>query len=860
MRYEEARHEAWYAIPEMIAQGVPLEQTLNAICDMIGLEVPDSINSIMLFDEDLNLLRLVAGKGLPERFRGAARQVPIGPDAAICGAAAFHGRLIMSPDLWADPNCQPYWDVARECDLRAGWSQPVLGRGGKLLGTFAIYYRVTGTPDPAQRKPIERAASLVALAIERDRDRRILEESEQRYRSLFAHNPHGVFSLGTDGLLKSVNHAAVGITGLSEARLVGMHYADFLPASERDRVKAAFEAVLAGEAQHYEIEIVNAVGERPTLEVTNLPMLVDGEVVGVYGIAQDVSERKDQETRLKILQRGVETSINGVVIADARQDDLPLIYANKPFLRMTGYSLDEVIGRNCRFLAGKDTDRKAVVELRRRIEQSRDARMTLLNYRKDGTPFWNDLFVSPVRDDRGQITHFIGVLHDVSVQKANEASLAHQASHEPLTGLPNRGLFEQRLNRACEQADKRKTLLAVLYIDLDDFKPINDTMGHAAGDQVIKSVARRLSTIVSPGDTLASVGGDEFLLLLPNFEDEGQVLATAERALRLLDKPHRVESKDVHVTGSIGIAVNNHAVDQPIELIQHADMAMYLAKRQGRNTFHWYSHDMTAAMNERVTLRRGLHDAIAASQFELHYQPLLDADDDSVRGFEALIRWQHPTEGLVSPATFIPLAEQTGQIVAIGEWVLARACSDLVALNRKMGTHYWMSVNVSPLQFHGRDFVDSLVRILRDTGLPARQLCVELTEGVLMENANATIDILQTLRGMGIEVFIDDFGTGFSSLSYLKYLPIDKIKIDRTFTRDITTNFHDSAIAQGIISMAHHLGLNVVAEGIETEEQRIFLAARGCDLFQGYLFARPMPLPDLSRYLGDRDNLAETNA
>ena len=845
-----ARDDALQSIQHMIAQEMPLEHTLAAICDMIESQQPDAMTSVMLFDSESNTLKFRAGGGsLPPGFRSAVAQIQVGPEEAICGTAAHWRHVVICEDIFNDPKCEGYVETCLAFGIHAGWSYPLLTKDNSLLGTFAVYQRKTGPPTDAQRVSIQRAASAAALAIERELDRFALRESEQRYSSLFTHNPDAVFSLDADGFLRSVNEAACNITGVSETDIIGLHYRDFVVPGDVSKVDLSFRGAVAGKPQRYEVDMLDASGVRRVLDVTNLPIMVDRKSVGVYGVAKDITLRREQETQLRILQRSVEATINGVVIVDATQPDWPMTYVNEPFLQMTGYSRDEVIGRNCNLLHGPDTDPDAIASMQERAAACREIRLTLLQYRKDGSTFWDDLFVSPVPDDNGEITHFVSIHHDVTAQKAHEDDLAHQANHEPLTGLPNRGLLERRLQAAFVEARRANSLLAVLYIDLDEFKPVNDTLGHGVGDSLLNTVARRLSAMLAPGDTLAGVGGDEFVMLLPNLEDWAQVVAVAERALNVLDRPHRIGAHEVHVTGSIGIAINEVSVDTPSVLIRHADMAMYLAKRQGRNTYHWYTDDITATMNERVTMRRQLHDALAADQFALHYQPLIEATTGRVDGFEALIRWHHPERGLVSPVSFIPLAEQTGQITPIGEWVMQRACEDMVAFNGAHGTSYTIAVNISPVQFHGRNFLGSLLDVLENTGLSPHLLKIELTEGVLMENTDAAIDILRTLRSMGVDVFIDDFGTGFSSLSYLKNLPINKVKIDRTFTREITTNAHDAAIAQGIITMAHHLGLEVVAEGIETVAQHEFLLARGCDLFQGYLFARPMPLEELPGFL-----------
>ncbi|WP_106477817.1 bifunctional diguanylate cyclase/phosphodiesterase [Phytohalomonas tamaricis] len=843
------RLEAQQAIQDMIARDVPLAHILNAICAMIERQTPEAISSIVLVDPIHQTLSLVSGGRLPQAYHDIVQNVPIGPEVGACGSAAYLELPVICEDIQADPRWENYKAVALQYGLRACWSFPVLTRNGQLLGTFATYYRTVRKPGQAEQELIACATSLVALAIERRNDRKILSESEQRYRSLFTHHPDVVYSLDLDGFFTSTNLASERASGLTEQDILGKHYSQLVVESDLEKIHAAFNRVKQGEPQHYEVSAFNAKGARIYLSITNLPIIVDGQVVGAYGIAKDISQRKVQEMHLRILQRSVESSINGTVIVDVLQDDMPIIYVNPPFLQISGYSLEEVIGRNCRFLQGPDTAPESVALVRQGIADRCEVHVTLLNYRKDGTSFWNDLFLSPVPNEKGVITHYVGVQHDISEQKLYEDRLAYLATHDPLTRLPNRALLEERLNHIHQKDTQQKGIIAVLFIDLDDFKPINDCLGHAFGDRLLVEVSRRLETLLTVEETLARIGGDEFVMLLPNLEHDGQAVDMAKRILALVAKPYHIDGEEIYLTSSVGIATSHDVLYQPSQLVQHADMAMYGAKKQGRNTYAIYSPDILTVANERVMLRRELDEAIKAGSFTLHYQPLICSADGSIKGFEALIRWAHPSRGYVSPAIFIPVAEQTGQIIRLGHWVLEQACRDIMTLNTSLGQQYSVAVNISPLQFHRKTFLENLRTILDETGFPAHLLDIELTEGVLMDHAKIAIERLNALRLMGISVSIDDFGTGYSSLSYLKNLPISTIKIDRSFVQEITTNPHDAAIAQGIVTMAHHLGLKVVAEGIETKEQYLDLTERGCDLFQGYLFARPMPLESLKAYL-----------
>ncbi|QFU00157.1 Phytochrome-like protein cph2 [Halomonas sp. THAF5a] len=847
--------EQQQAIQSMIVEEAPLDRTLEATCEMLEAQLQGGLCSIMQADDQGRELRLVAGRRLSAPYRQAIASVTIGPDIGACGSAAHRRELVVCRDLASDPRWTGLHHLVEREGLRACWSYPVLSRDGRLLGTFATYYRRPSVPDDQELERIVQAADLVALAMERAQDRRALWESEQRYRSLFTYNPDAVFSLDLQGHFVTANDHCAVLTGHSAEALRGRHFAEFLRAEDLAAVQQKFERTGNGEPCRYDLPVPHRDGTLHWLDLTTLPVVVEERIIGVYGIAKDVTREREYGTRLRILERSVEASVNGVLIADAGVAGLPIIYANDAFQRMTGYAREEVMGRNPRFLQGSETDPAAVQTLRRELAQHREVHVTLCNYRKDGTPFWNDLHISPVRDERGTVTHYVGIQHDISEQKAYEAHLTYHAGHDALTGLANRSLLEDRLVHDLELARRQGKRLAVLFLDLDEFKPINDSLGHAVGDELLRGVARRLSAAMRPGDTLARLGGDEFVVLLPDLHDPAEAGQVAERLLTIVSRPYRVGEHELSLSCSIGIAVSGAELAQPLELIQQADMAMYRAKQQGRNACQWFSSEIVHRIGDRVALRNELQEAIEAHAFELHYQPLIDRAGRAA-GVEALLRWPHPTRGYVSPAQFIPLAEETGLIIPISEWVLARACEDLRQLDRAGLGSLNVAVNLSPLQFQRASFLANLRETLAVTGLPAPQLSLELTEGILMDDTEGAIETLHALRAMGVGVAIDDFGTGFSSLSYLKTLPIDRVKIDRSFVREATSRAEDAAIIQGIISMAHHLGLKVVAEGIEHEPQHRLLLAHGCDLFQGNHFARPMPLESLLDFLAEHRSLS----
>ncbi|MDR5899307.1 EAL domain-containing protein [Halomonas vilamensis] len=628
----------------------------------------------------------------------------------------------------------------------------------------------------------------------------------------------------------------------------------FYTPSSQARIRYVFaQCSEAGEGFDEELEILTRQGETRWVRVVGQAVRDEsGRIVQVQGSTQDIQARKVAEGQLKLLERGVESSVNGIVIADARQPGMPIVYVNAAFERITGYSREEAMGRNCRFLQGDETDPQAVRVLHEAIDAERDVHLTLRNYRRNGALFWNDLYISPVRDESGVVTHFIGVQNDISEQREYQSQIDYNANHDALTGLPNRTLLAQRLAQGCQIAQRHQRYLAVLFIDLDDFKPINDTLGHEVGDFILVEVARRLEAVLRPWDTIARFGSDEFVAVLPDLADERDALYVVERILHRLASAYWHNGSEMRITASIGITTSDGKTDRPKTLIQEADLAMYKAKRQGRNTYQWYTEELNQKVSAHVALRSALQKAIEQEEFELHYQPQIHSPSGRVVGVEALIRWRHPERGYIPPGEFISLAEDRGQIIPISEWVLATACRDGQKLNTLGFGRTSMAVNISPMQFQRPGFLDSVEQTLKASAFDPTLLELELTEGVLMESAERAIGALYSLRQLGVHIAMDDFGTGFSSLSYLKRLPINKIKIDRSFVREVISDHRDAAIIEGVVTMAAKMELEVLVEGVETAAQHAFLRKQLCHTFQGFYFARPMPFDDLVRFVREQ--------
>ena len=1154
----EAYAEDQRDILNMISTDQALAEILKTVCLLGESQASNTSCSVMLVDKDQQHLTVGAAPNLPSPYVRALQDLDIGPATGSCGAAVHRRQLVITDDIAGDPCWQRLRSLALEHGLRACWSIPLISPHDDVLGTFAIYSREPRSPDDDHLQLIGTLGQLAAIAIERRHDRLRLLESEQRFRSLFTFNPDPVFSFDLVGRYTGMNQAGCKLSGYSEEEVLGRPISLMLVEGDLPQAKEHIKAALKGQPQHYELNCRARDGRLLELDLTNLPIIVDEKIVGVFGIAKDISgrnqmtrtlrdtlqrsehqaellrglsetavninsvmdsqalleymaerlrlligahqasmilfrgedpaasisafslsekyadwqdyqpphdgngihalarevqqsivldqaqleqhprwgaltrqdhrhppmqgwlasplkdyaghnigllqltekclgefdendlaitqqfaqmaisvlennrlmqaviagerrlksqleftsaitdsiaegllavdrqgslsfinptaadllghppeallgktltdflalpleriesnrhgeinlrpednseryiaydsapllddsgslgwvvafrditARKESDKQLRLLKRSLEASYNGAIICDAQVENLPIIYVNPAFERITGYSASEALGQNCRFLQGQEREQVGIGEIRQGLAEQRDSHVVLRNFRKDGTPFWNDLYIAPVPNEDGKITHFIGVLSDISEQKRYESELAYNASHDVLTGLPNRSLLEDRLKQGCQISRRYSRSLAVMFIDLDGFKPINDSMGHGVGDQILIEVARRMNQQIRPGDTVARLGGDEFVVILPDLAREEDVLLVVDRVIESIARPYKIAKIELHITASIGITLSDGNVEDPMLLIQQADLAMFKAKQQGRNNYQWYTEDLNLKVSERVTLRNALQKAIEAEAFELYYQPQIDGRSGRVIGYEALLRWQHAEQGFISPAQFVPLAEDTGQIIPLSEWVLGTACKTARRLIDQGYPNGVMAVNISPVQFQRSNFVETVQTALDQAGLPADHLELEITETVLLDNAERAIFTLHALKSLGVRIAIDDFGTGFSSLNYLKRLPVDKVKIDRSFVQEVISDRNDAAITQGIISMAHHLKLKVIAEGVETEPQFAFLKKSHCDEFQGFYFAKPMPLAKLDVFLRQQDEL-----
>ena len=832
----------------LIGQHADLTVIFHTVSEWLEARIPNSMVSIMLYSETEQTLNLISGtEHFSNRYKEAITDLKIGPNVGACGAAAFHRKLIICENLAIDKNWEFLKNLIQEENLNACWSTPIINVQGKLYGTFGTYYRSPKCPNDTHIKLIRHAASLVALSMDLHAERQQRLALNDKYRSFFTYHPDAIFEHNLEGIIIDVNLASKDLSKFSLEQTLGLHFSKFICAESQSIAQTAFEKAVKGNGQHLEIQALNALGECHWLDVTYLPIKQAEQVVGVFGIARDITDRRETEEMLRLLKRSVDANPHGIVLANATQNQA-IEYVNPAFESLTGYTKEEVIGQNCRFLQGPDTEPETVNKIQNAIKEQQEIQVVLKNYRKDGSWFWNQLILGPVFDDKNFCTHFIGIQQDITQQRANSEYIERQQTHDNLTGLINHHTFEETLDVAfCIQHESHQSLI-VMYIDLDDFQPLNQSLGHLIGDQLLSAVANRLRQVIQEEDVVSHFSGDEFAILLNKCHDLKEVAVIAERILKSLSVPFDIDNHKIHISASIGIADNDPQIEKSKQLLHHAIHAMSEAKKEGGNTWHWYAFNATRTPKiDYVHMRHELMLALEEKQFKLVYQPVIDADSGQLKSVEALIRWQHPQRGLISPADFIPFAERTGQIVVIGQWVLQQACQDIVEWNKKHAATLSVAVNLSPLQFRRTGFLHDLQKTLADTQLPPELLKIEVTETMLIAGADRSSEILNAVRDLGVKVSVDDFGTGYSSLSYLRTLPIDEIKLDRGFIEHLPENEKDGAIVAAIIVMAHKLGLQVVAEGIETQAQAQFLRKYQCDYFQGYIIAKAASLAELRR-------------
>lgn len=607
------------------------------------------------------------------------------------------------------------------------------------------------------------------------------------------------------------------------------------------------ELLVRGFTREFEIELINQNQVKiPVIAQLILRYSKTGEPMEIWGVMTDIRERRKIEEKLRLSAKVFESSRDAIIISD---HDNKIISVNQAFSEITGYSSEEIIGKNPNVLRSGRHDREFYQQLWSELKHKGHWQGEIWNRRKNGEIYPEWISISPVYDTTNDVSHFIAIFSDITDIKTSEAHIEFLANYDPLTQLPNRRLFIDRLDQAIKTATREKNRLAVLFFDLDHFKTINDSLGHSIGDQMLIDVGGRINSCMREIDSLSRLSGDEFAALITDIDDISDVITVVKKIIEVIRNVFKIDQYELHVTISVGISIFPNDGENYEVLLKNADTAMYCAKNNGRDNFEFFSSAMSTQALERLSLEGSLRKAFENNDLKVFYQPQVQVDTGKIIGMEALLRWPHPEIGMIPPDKFIPLAEETGLIIPIGKWVLAEACRQNKAWQDKGLIAVPVAVNLSSVQFRQHNLLEIVQNTLQESGLKACFLELELTESLLMDCSEYNVTLLREFRQLGVHLSIDDFGTGYSSLSYLKRFPISKLKIDRSFSMGIPADKNSASITSAIISLGHDLEMSVIAEGVENEAQLNFLQAHQCDEIQGYLFSKPVPSEEMVKLL-----------
>ena len=661
--------------------------------------------------------------------------------------------------------------------------------------------------------------------------------------------PGTFYVIDRDGRFVLWNTNMERVTEMTAAELERVHVPHLFSEPERTRIAESLRAVLdENQEAVVEADFVSRSGKLTRFLMSGTRIACQGEYY-VCGMGLDMTRRHEQETLLRLRERALHAASNGIVISRCAGKDNPIEYVNPAFERITGYSAQEVMGRDSRFMAAPGLDQDARTQLREAICERREANVIFRNLRKDGALFWNELTITPVHDDDGMVTHYIGVINDVTAVKQRASHLEHRVNHDPLTGLANRNLLWDRLEQALHVAQRNKTLVATMLIDLNKFKMINDTFGHEAGDVVLTSVARRMQASVRDSDTVARLSGDEFVLVLANQPSLRYTLRMVDRLREALRVPVAFDSSEIAVGAAIGVSIYPHDGDSPVDLVKAADIAMYHAKSAGKSDVHFYSADMKSSSDAKHKMEADMRAAIDNDEFFLLFQPRLCTRTGRYGGVEALLRWRHPELGVLTPISFMPEAEENGMVRAIGARVLDLAVRFLRDMRDDGFADLVVSVNVGYREISQQNYIAGIGRLLTEAGLPADTLELEVNEKNLVRNLQLSQDVTLQMHDAGIKLSIDEFGDGLTSLKSLSTFGPAHLKLNKTAVSAISQDGDHGTLAAMLIDIGHDLNIQVVGTGVETPLQAAYLSENGCDELQGSFISNPLAASALKQLL-----------
>ncbi len=844
--------EAINSILALAWENIPLKERIERILTQI-FTVPwlsfESKGALFLYDKSKGELRLFAQKDMDSQLLSICSK--IGLDQCLCGKAAKLKRI-----LFYDHVKQDHENSYQGMEDHGHYVVPIMVKE-ELLGILCLYLKAGHSKNEEELQFLETLSrvlgQILSYEMKRAEMERALKRSErhlvnaQRMALMgsFELYPHRGEVILSEGLLRLLRLGDIGHHNKMDVE----SFLQFFSEEDKEVFRETLSsAIHRDEKASLDIRLKSGTGDEQEEIIAHCDLmpssllgrgLATEEEPFILGTLQDVTRLRFTERQLELASKIFEHSIEGITITDK---DGNIIFVNPAFTRITGYRPDEVLGKNPRILKSDRHGPEFYKKMWQDILEKGVWSGEIWNRRKDGSAYPEHLTITVIKDPHGEVTNYVALFHDLTEIKEMEASLEFQVNFDALTGLPNRQLFKDRLSVAIRHAESHNEGLAIILFDIDDFRLVNEGIGYNIGDKILQEIAQRISNCIRKEDTASRLGGDEFAVLLEAIDSKEVVFEIAGRLLDVVSRPFFIDGHEVRITISIGITFFPEDGSEPEVLIKNAEMAMYRSKELGKNALHTFTSQMDAKIKRRIQLEEALHNAIKKQEFKLFYQPKVHLRSGRVLGAEALIRWFRRDEGLISPAEFIPIAEETGLIIEIGDWVLNEACRQFSEWSKR-GYPINIAINLSPRQFRDKFLIEKIKSALRRHSVGPEALALEITEGVVMDDEENAIRVLNQLKDIGLRLVMDDFGTGYSSLYYLKQFPIDELKIDRSFVIDLPENSDNRAISAAIVSLSKNLGLETVAEGVETPAQLEFFMELGCDMIQGYLFSPPIP-PD----------------
>jgi diguanylate cyclase (GGDEF)-like protein/PAS domain S-box-containing protein len=843
-------------ILELITSDVPLSEILGAIVRGVEEENVEMLCSILILDDSGKHLIHGAAPSLPDFYSKAIHGIEINVGAGSCGTAAFNNERVIVEDIQSHPYWVTYKDLAKKAELGACWSEPIRSTQGKVLGTFAIYHKMINKPTEAHITLIEQSASLASIAIEKRQASVALKARDEQMHLVLAGAELGFWDWDINTGTVERNERWANMLGYTynEIKNTTKQWSDFIYPDDRDKAWKSIDDVMKNHSKSHNIEyrMLTKEGEIRWIhdQANVMQRNSDGKPLRMSGIHNDITHRKLADEKVKLAASVFTHARESIVITDTAGIILDV---NETFTTMTGYSRAEVIGKNPRLLKSGKQTAEFYADMWATLHKEGHWHGELWNKRKNGETFIEMKTISAVQDEHNNATHYVALGNDITEIKEHQKQLERIAHYDVLTHLPNRVLLADRLSQAMLHCNRQKQSLAVVFLDLDGFKAINDAYGHDVGDELLVSVSVRMQEALREGDSLARLGGDEFVAVLTDLTTVEDYEPVLERLLLAASKPVTIDNTVLNISASIGVTIYPQDNVNADQLMRHADQAMYVAKESGKNRYHLFDTAQDVAVKVQWESLEAIRTALDDLQFVLYYQPKVNMKTGTVTGVEALIRWQHPERGLLNPIEFLPVIENNPMMIELGEWVIDTALSQIEQW-QQMGLSYPLStsVNIAAVQLQQPNFSKRLTAIIADhPNVDPCYLELEVLETSALDDVQHTSTTMNVCMALGVKFSLDDFGTGYSSLTYLRRLPANIIKIDQSFVRDMLDDADDLAIVEGVIALAKSFKREVIAEGVETIEHGKVLLQLGCELAQGYGIAKPMPADEIKAWISN---------